>query len=146
MIKTALTALTLAAGLAVGPAWAADHEVEMLNRGEDGIMVFEPAALKIELGDTVTFVATDPGHNAETIAGMVPEGAQTFRTPIGETTTVTFDIEGVYGVKCTPHYGMGMVVLIQVGEEPANLETAKATTLPPMAKQRFEKAYQDLGL
>ena len=48
---------------------------------------FEPVALKIEPGDTVTFVSVDPGHNAETINGMIPEGAETFRTAIGQTET-----------------------------------------------------------
>ncbi|MAN75769.1 MAG: pseudoazurin [Rhizobiales bacterium] len=146
MIRTALTALMLTVGLAGAPAWAADHEVQMLNRGDAGPMVFEPAGIKIEPGDTVTFVATDPGHNAETIAGMFPLGAEAFRTTIGETVTVTFDVEGVYGIKCTPHYAMGMVALIQVGDAPENLEQAKATTLPPKAKERFEAAYQELGL
>lgn len=146
MIRTACAAMTLAVGLAAAPAWAADHEVEMLNRGDAGPMVFEPAALKIETGDTVTFVATDPGHNAETIAGMIPEDAEQFRTNIGETVTITFDTEGVYGIKCTPHFGMGMVGLIQVGDEPANVEAAKGTTLPPKAQERFEAAYETLGL
>ena len=30
--------------------------------------------------------------------------------------TVTFTVPGVYGVKCKPHYGMGMVALVVVGE------------------------------
>ena len=118
----------------------------MLNRGDAGAMVFEPVALKIEPGDTVTFVSVDPGHNAETINGMIPEGAETFRTAIGQTETVTFDIEGVYGIKCTPHFGMGMDMLIQVGDDPQNLEEAKGVTLPPKASERLEAAYTELGL
>ncbi len=52
----------------------------MLNKGADGTtMVFEPALTKIAVGDTVTFVATDRGHNAETIPGMLPEGAEASR-------------------------------------------------------------------
>jgi plastocyanin len=38
-------------------------------------MVFEPALVKIEPGDTVKFVAANKGHNAETIKGLLPEGA-----------------------------------------------------------------------
>ena len=38
-------------------------------------MVFEPSFVKIAPGDTVRFVSTDKGHNAETIKGMLPEGA-----------------------------------------------------------------------
>ena len=43
-----LTASILAASLAfAGAAIAADHQVQMLNKGSDGeLMVFEPAFLK----------------------------------------------------------------------------------------------------
>ena len=53
--------------LAGFPAQAAEFEVKMLNRGEAGMMVFEPAFLQVEKGDTVTFVPTDRSHNAESI-------------------------------------------------------------------------------
>nr|WP_249730243.1 plastocyanin/azurin family copper-binding protein [Chelatococcus sp. YT9] len=34
---------------------------------------------------------------------------------------IDFTETGFYGVKCTPHYDMGMVMLIQVGtEEPSS--------------------------
>ena len=42
-------------------------------------MVFEPALVKVAPGDTVKFVATDKGHNAETIKGMLPDGARDVR-------------------------------------------------------------------
>lgn len=146
-MKTLVSAL-IVTGLALSamPAFAADHEVRMLNRGEAGTMVFEPAALHIQPGDTVTFISVDPGHNVETIAGMIPEGAETFRTGISETATITFDVEGVYGLKCTPHLAMGMVALVQVGDDPHNIEDAKAVRQPPAAKKRFDAAYVELGL
>lgn len=65
--------LAAAAMLITTPALAADFEVHMLNKGKDGVMVFEPASLKIAAGDTVTFIPTDKGHNVETIKGMVPK-------------------------------------------------------------------------
>ncbi|SIT55664.1 hypothetical protein BQ8794_220228 [Mesorhizobium prunaredense] len=43
----------------------------------------------------------------ETIKGMLPEGAEAFKSKFNEVFTVTLDKEGVYGVKCAPHYGMG---------------------------------------
>ena len=58
-----------------GGANAAEVEVKMLNKGAEGMMVFEPALIKVAPGDTVKFVATDKGHNAETIKGMLPDGA-----------------------------------------------------------------------
>ena len=47
---------------------------------------------------------------------------------------MTFDKPGVYGVKCLPHYGMGMVALVVVGT-PANKDEAMAVTHPGKAKQ-----------
>ena len=54
---------------------------------------------------------SDKSHNAETIKGMIPEGAEAFKSKMNEEFSVTLDKEGVYGIKCTPHYGMGMVAL-----------------------------------
>ncbi len=48
--------------------------------------------------------------------------------------TVTVNAEGIYGVKCTPHYGMGMVALILVGK-PVNLEEAGAVKHQGKAKK-----------
>lgn len=130
-------ALALAATSLMGTAaLAADHEVRMLNKGEKGVMVFEPDLVKVAPGDTVTFKATDPGHNAETIKGMLPDGAEPFAGKMGEDVTVTFTQPGVYGVKCKPHLGMGMVAAVVVGE-PVNLEAAKAVKNPGKAGKKF---------
>src|SRR5690606_20021787 len=116
-------------------AMAADHQIRMLNKAPDGrVMQFDPAFLAIEPGDTVTFVATDKGHNSESIPGMIPEGAETWKGKINEELKVTFEKEGVYGVKCTPHFALGMVALIQVGDSDDNLDAAKAVKLPGKAK------------
>jgi pseudoazurin len=132
--------IILAAGFAAlmiaGGAQAADHEVQMLNKGEKGAMVFQPNFVQAVPGDTITFVSTDKGHDAESIKGMIPDGAEPFKGKISEKITVTLNTEGVYGVKCTPHYGMGMVALIVVGK-PVNLEHAKAVKNPGKAKTVF---------
>lgn len=141
MKKTlAVIALTaVAIGLA-GPAYAAEHEILMLNRG-DRPMVFEPEFIRAAPGDTIRFVATDKSHNAETIAGMLPEGAEPFKGAINEEFVYTLEMEGVYGVKCAPHYGMGMVALIVVGE-PQNLEEAEAVKHPGRASTVFAELLQ----
>jgi len=143
-IKSGL-GLVMVAMLAAAPAAAADFEVHMLNKGKDGAMVFEPASLKVAPGDTVTFIPTDKGHNVETIKGMIPEGAEAFKSKINENYKVTFTAAGVYGVKCTPHYGMGMVGVIQVGDAPANLEAAKGAKNPKKAQERLDAAFAALG-
>ena len=126
-----------------GAASAAEIEVKMLDKGTDGVMVFEPAMVKIEPGDTVKFVATAKGHNAETIKGMLPADATPFVGKLNQDISVTFDKPGVYGVKCLPHYGMGMVALIVVGT-PANADAAKAVTHPGKAKQAFAALFEKL--
>ena len=35
-------------------------------------MIFEPAVLKVSVGDTIHFKATDAAHNSASIDGMVP--------------------------------------------------------------------------
>jgi pseudoazurin len=135
----ALLALALASA-----AHAAEVEVKMLNKGGDGgAMVFEPALVKLAPGDTVRFVATDKGHNAETIKGMLPDGATAFTGKNGEDISVTFDKDGIYGIKCLPHYGMGMVAMIVVGT-PTNLDQAKAVPQVGKARQVFATLFEKL--
>ncbi len=133
------TILLAAAALAVAilPATAADFQVKMLNKGAKGMMVFEPDVVKVQPGDTVTFVATDPGHDAMSVPGMLPDGAQPFEGQIGKDVTVTFTQPGVYGVKCKPHYVMGMVGVVVVGDAAPNLEAAKAAKNPGKAGKVF---------
>jgi len=119
------------------PASAKDHVVKMLNKGAGRTMVFSPEIIKIAPGDTVTFVATDKSHNAESIAGMLPAGAAPFKGKINETLKVKFSKPGVYGYKCLPHYAMGMVGVVVVGDSPSNLAAARKVTHPGKAKQVF---------
>ena len=107
-----------------GTALAESHEVQMLNTGPDGVMVFEPAVLSINPGDSVTFKATNPGHNSESMEGMVPDGAEGWQGGMGQEVTVTFDQDGVYVYQCTPHLMMAMVGVIKVGSG-SNLEAIK---------------------
>lgn len=119
---------------------AETFEIQMLNRGETGAMVFEPAFVKAAVGDTINFVATDKGHNAETLKGMFPEGAEGFKGKISKDLSVTLDQEGLYGVKCAPHYLMGMVAMIQVGA-PTNLDEAAAVKQKGKAKDQFKSLF-----
>ena len=101
------------------------YTVKMLNQGATGVMVFEPAFLKINVGDTVTFESTDAAHNSASIPGMIPSGASPWNGQLSRDISVTFEIPGVYGYQCTPHAIMAMVGVIQVGDDNSNIETAK---------------------
>lgn len=140
-----MIASTLALSVALSSAaFAETHEVKMLNKGADGDrMVFEPAFIQAVPGDTVKFIATDRGHNAETNKGMIPEGAEAFSGKINEEFEVTLDTEGVYGVICKPHYAMGMVMTIAVGDVAAPDEFLEGR-VPPKAKERFEEQLNNL--
>ena len=145
MAKNIVGAAAIFMALAL-PAGAADFEVHMLNKGAEGAMVFEPAFVKVAPGDTVTFIPTDKGHNVETIKDMIPEGAEAFKSKMNETYKVTFDKAGAYGVKCTPHVGMGMVGVVVVGDAPANLDAVKTGKLPKKARERMDAAIAAAGL
>ena len=136
-MKKTFALLALAAGIALsGTAHAVEHEIKMLNRGERP-MVFEPEFVQAQPGDTLRFVPTDASHNAETIPGMLPDGAEPFKGAINEEITYTLTEEGVYGIKCLPHYGMGMVMVVVVGD-PVNLEEVKEVRHPGRARNVFE--------
>jgi pseudoazurin len=89
-------------------------------------MVFGPPVLRIQPGDTVQFRATDRGHNAQSLDGMTPEGAEPFRGRIGEEIALTLTVEGTYGYVCQPHATMGMIGLILVGDFTINLDAVRA--------------------
>ncbi|MFC3629332.1 pseudoazurin [Paracoccus angustae] len=121
-----------------GAGLAAEHEVHMLNKGEAGMMVFEPAYVKAAPGDVIRFVPTDKSHNVEAIADILPQGVEPFKSKINEEYTLTVTEPGLYGVKCTPHFAMGMVGLIQVGGAPANLDAAKTAKMSKKARERMD--------
>lgn len=133
LASLAVSIVAAAGGQAAAETW----EVKMLNKGATGAMVFEPAFVKAAPGDEIRFVPSDKAHNVEDIGGMLPEGVAPFKSKLSEEYVLTVEKEGLYGVKCTPHFGMGMVALVQVGA-PANLDAVKTVALKGAAKKRFE--------
>ena len=115
--------------------YGANHSVKMLNQGPTGIMVFEPAYLKINIGDSVTFESTDAAHNSASIPGMIPSSASSWNGGLSQDLTVMFDVAGIYGYQCTPHSMMAMVGVIQVGDDKSNLDSAKAVA------QQFKSSF-----
>ena len=120
-ITTLLTVLLLTV-----PAFAAEHEVKMLNNGAGGMMIFEPAVLSVNKGDTVKFVATDMAHNSAST--IIPAGAKPWKGMMSRDISVTFDTEGVYVYECSPHKMMAMVGVIKVGNA-NNLDVVKKEAL-----------------
>lgn len=149
--RRAMLASTAAFGIAAATGLRADghtmHTVEMLNKDPDNPrerMVYSPNVIRIKAGDSVMFKSTDRGHNAEAMEGMVPDGAEEFATKINSDEEVTFATPGVYGVRCTPHYSTGMVMLVVVEGEGMldNVEAAKGVRQRGRAKQRFDAIWE----
>ncbi len=138
-LSTLLCSLALLIG---SPALAAEHIVNMLNTGKDGAMVFEPAFVKVAVGDSVVFKPTQKGaHNTASL--LVPAGAKTWKSAPDAEHKLTIDKEGVYLYVCEPHKTMGMVGVIQAGKA-VNLAAAKTTAAAEQAKfamnkDRFDK-------
>ena len=138
--RTAQRLALLAVGtcLIAAPAMARDIIVQMKTQGAGGMMVFEPSYVSATVGDKVHFVPTDPGHNAGPIAGMVPAGIDTTPGAMSKEYVLTVSRPGLYGIKCTPHYTMGMVALVKAGKGAApNAAAAAAVALPPLAAKRM---------
>ena len=93
-----------------------EHIVNMLNSGEGGQMIFEPAVIKVSKGDTIHFKLIDMAHNSASIDGMIPAGAASWAGELNKDISVTLDTEGVYVYQCDPHVMMAMIGVIQVGE------------------------------
>ena len=140
-MRKTLLAAGLLAGLTAAPAAAETIEVKMLNKNDAGdLMVYEPASVSIEPGDTVRFVAADKGHNAQSIKGLIPEGADSFRGGINQEIEVTFEEEGTYVYKCLPHLYSGMVGVVKVGDATNNLDDVRkqVSDLPKLARDRLK--------
>ena len=116
-------------------SFAADATVEMLNKQEKEIMVFSQKIVKINVGDTVFWKATNKGHNVEFIKGGVPEGVEKFKSKYSQDVEFKFDTPGIYAYWCTPHKSMGMIGFIIVGDDKSNLDAIKAISYSGKSKK-----------
>lgn len=137
-LLAAATAFALAGPFAF-PASAEEHVVKMMNaNGKGKFMLFEPEVVHAKVGDTVRFVPTNKGHNAEMIPDLWPEGAAEFKGKLNEEIVLTLDKPGIYGIKCLPHYPMGMIGAVVAGDptNKAQLDTYKPAS---SAVKRYEE-------
>ena len=105
---------------------AEDATVEMLDKLDKRKMVFNQEIVRINLGDTVFWKATDRGHNVEFISkNGVPAGVEKFKSKVGKDTEFTFTIPGIYAYWCVPHKTLGMIGFVIVGDDLSNLDSIK---------------------
>ena len=106
-------------------SFAADVTIEMLNKLGNESMVYSEKIVRVNVGDTVFWKSTNPGHNVEFIKGGVPEGVEKFKSKFNQDTQYKFTVPGVYTYWCTPHKSMGMIGFVVVGNDKSNLEAIK---------------------
>ena len=114
---------------------AADETIEMLNKSDNEIMVYSKKIVRVDVGDTVFWKATDKGHNVEFIKGGVPEGVDKFKSKFNVDTEYKFTVPGIYAYWCTPHKNMGMIGFVLVGGDKSNLENIKKIRFSARSKK-----------
>ena len=124
---------------------AADISVDMLNKRDDGAkMVYSEDISTIEVGDSITWLPTQKGHNVEFIAG--PDGWKApKKSKLSKEYTYTFDEPGVYLYQCTPHKSMGMIAIVVVGDDTSNKDTIlKSSKAKGKSKKKLKKLLENL--
>ena len=117
-------------------AFAENITIEMLNKGEDRSMVFSKEIVRINVGDTVFWQSTDPGHNVEFIKkNGIPEGVDKFKSKVSKDAEYTFTIPGIYAYWCTHHKTMGMIGFVIVGDDLSNIESIKKVKFAGKSKK-----------
>ena len=106
-------------------SFATDVTIEMLNKLGKESMVYSKKIARVNVGDTVTWLATSKGHNVEFIKGGVPAGVDKFKSKFNKDISYKFTIPGIYAYWCTPHKSMGMIGFVVVGDNKSNLDDIK---------------------
>ncbi|PDH58866.1 plastocyanin/azurin family copper-binding protein [Candidatus Salinivivens marinus] len=124
-------------------AQAADITVDMLNKRDDGAkMVYSQDVVRMDVGDSVTWVPTSKGHNVEIIAA--PDGYDIpKKSKLSKDVSITFDTPGVYLYQCTPHKTMGMLGVVVVGDGQNDISGAKVRG--KKAQEKLAELMEQLG-
>lgn len=114
----------------LGSLQASAQQIHVVNAEA---RIFNPDVIYVKPGDNVRFVNMTshdavsinqvPLPDGQVFEGMLPEGAEGWKSKMGNDFTLEMDIEGVYPYVCIPHIGFGMVGVIVVGE-PVNVDAA----------------------
>ena len=128
------------------PACSADENIDMLNRLGKEINVYSKKIVNVNVGDTVFWKATDPGHNVQFISkNGVPEGVEKFKSKVGKDTEYTFTIPGIYAYVCTPHKTMGMIGFVIVGEDLSNIDSINKVKFLGKSKKIAKSLLEEIG-
>lgn len=109
------------------PLVDSQEDGDFMPDAEQGEFFFDPVGLHVESGDVVHFsVVEDHVHTVsafdphyEGLPRRMPAGASFFTSPpVGgdESWLYRFDTTGVYDIACLPHFPIGMVMRVVVGD------------------------------
>ena len=139
LISTFVAILTLTVS-----AFSAEEIIEMHNKLGKESMVYSKKIVRINVGDTVTWLAKSKGHNVEFIKGGVPAGVDKFKSKFNKDASYKFTIPGIYAYWCTPHKSMGMIGFVVVGNDKSNLEAIKKIKYQGKSKKIAEELISSL--
>jgi len=124
------------------PAFAADMTIEMLNKDAEGNrQVYSEEVARIDVGDTITWVPTNKGHNIEMVAS--PNNMK-LRSKNNKEVQITFEVPGIYYYWCIPHKGMGMIGLVVVGDDTSNKDQIAKAKAIGKSKKKLKKLLEEL--
>ena len=125
-------------------AYAGDVTLDMLNKRADGQkMVYSQDIVKVNVGDTVTWLPKSKGHNVHFIA--VPDGIKKVKkSKLNKEYSYKFSKPGIYLYQCTPHKAMGMIALVVVGNNIDNKDLVAKTKVFGKSKKKLKKMLKEL--
>ena len=136
--------LILIITLCTGVSYAEDVKIEMLNKLNNEYMVYSKKIVKIEVGDSIFWKATDSSHNVEFIKGAIPEGVKAFKSKLSEDVSYEFEIPGIYAYWCTPHKSLGMIGFVIVGNDLSNKDDVSNVKYFGKSKKIAEQLIEQL--
>ena len=125
-------------------SFAANVEVEMLNKQDKERMVYSQKIVRVNVGEKVIWKATSKGHNVEFIKGGVPQGVKKFKSKTSKDADYTFDVPGIYAYWCTPHKTMCMIGFEVVSEDKSKLEIIKKLRFSGKSKKLAKELFNSL--
>lgn len=139
-MKYILTILIILFGIQLSHATT----IEMLNKNDAGErMIYSQEIANIDVGESITWVATSKGHNVEFVAG--PEGATLpKKSKMNAEFTVSFDTPGIYYYVCTPHKSQGMIGLVVVGGDISNKDAIASAKALGKSKKKLADLISNL--
>ena len=130
--------------LTITNAFSKDITIDMLNKRDDGQkMVYSLDVIKVDVGDTVTWLPKTKGHNVQFI--KAPDGIKKLsKSKLNKKYTYKFEKSGMYLYQCTPHKSMGMIGLVIVDDDLSNKKDIAKAKVFGKSKKKLKKLLGEL--